>query len=64
MDKKKTRKILLRLTSMRTYKNKIMKKIKKKVTGGCMVNYYDIVPKEEKIKKFYFEVNFKYVVFF
>ena len=46
--KKKTRKILLRITLLRAYKCKLMRNfIQKKVTGG-LFDDYDILPHEKK----------------
>ena len=47
MDKKKTRKILRRLISLRTYKSKLIKKYYKKVIGG-LFDDYGIIPKIKK----------------
>ena len=59
MYNKKTMKTLMRLTSLRVYKIKLMKKIfAKKVTGGLFDDCY-IIPNEKRtIKKIYFEVIF------
>ena len=55
VNKKKTRKILLWLTSLRACKSKLMRNIFKKVTGW-LFDDCGIVPNEKKIKNIFLEV--------